>query len=112
MAGDLAISGLDWPFGQGNTAFDEACGTSALLAAIAALALAAGQIAAPSELRGPPDLGVDEAVDALVGDHLAAILPGEPACDLFGRPPRRSNTARRRPGSRSRREPVQRRARA
>ncbi|OKO74135.1 hypothetical protein AC629_35615 [Bradyrhizobium sp. NAS80.1] len=73
-------------FCQRNTAFDEACGTAALLAAAAALALAARQIAAPAVLRGAPELGVDVAVDALVGDHSAAIVAGEPACDLFRRP--------------------------
>jgi hypothetical protein len=48
MTGDLAIGGLDGTFCQRNTAFDEACGATALLAAKAALALAAGQITAPA----------------------------------------------------------------
>jgi hypothetical protein len=86
MARGLAIGGLDGSFIQANTAFDEACGTSAPLAAATALALAARQIAAPAEVRGAGDLGIDEAVDALVGDHLATVLAGQAAGDLLGRP--------------------------
>ncbi|MHC2338437.1 hypothetical protein ACVIW0_007726 [Bradyrhizobium sp. USDA 4454] len=86
MTGGAAIVGLDGPFIQGNTAFDEACGTAALLAAVAAFALAAWQITPPAEVRGASDLGVNEAVDGLVGDHLAAVFAGQPARDLLGRP--------------------------
>ncbi|MHC2332441.1 hypothetical protein ACVIW0_001730 [Bradyrhizobium sp. USDA 4454] len=86
MAGSVAIGDLDGPFIQGNTAFDEACGTSAPLATAAALALGAWQIVPPAAVRGASDLGIDEAVDALVGDHLASMLDGQPAGDLFGRP--------------------------
>ena len=72
MAGGLAIGGGMRPFGQGNTAFDEGCGAAASSAAEPALALAARQIAAPAIVLGAGDLGVDEAVDALVADDLAA----------------------------------------
>src|SRR5579883_2346996 len=86
VARDAAIVDMEGPFCQRNTAFDEACGAAASLATDAALALAARQVAPPSEVIGAPDLGIDEAVDGLVGDHFAAALAGEPACDLFGRP--------------------------
>src|ERR1044072_9258760 len=86
MAGGPAICGIGRPFGQGNTAFDEACGASSPPAAKAALALAARQIVPPTVVLGTSHLGVDEAVDALVGDHLAAGLARQPAGDLFGRP--------------------------
>jgi hypothetical protein len=86
MAWDAAIGGLNGPIYQGNTAFNEACGATALFATDAALALGARQIVTPAEVIGPCDLGVDEAIDTLVGDHLAAVFAGEPACDLFGRP--------------------------
>ena len=86
MTGGFAVGGGGRPFGHGNTAFNEACGASALPAPAASLALAAREIAAPAVILGAGDLGVDEAVDALVADHLAAGLAGEPAGDLLGRP--------------------------
>jgi len=81
-----AAANLDRPFCHGNTAFNEACRASALPAPAAAFALAARQIVAPAIVLGAGDLGVDEAIDALVGDHLAPLLQGEPAGDLLGRP--------------------------
>jgi hypothetical protein len=86
MAAGVAIAGLDRPFRQRNTAFNEACRASALPAPAAALALAARQISAPAIVLGASDLGVDEAVDAFVGDHLAPLLKGEATGDLLGRP--------------------------
>src|SRR5579862_2059867 len=86
MARGLAIGDLDWALIQRNTAFDEACGTTAPLAATPAFALAAWQIAPPAKVRGASKLGIDEAVDALIGDHLAPVLAGQPAGDLLGRP--------------------------
>jgi hypothetical protein len=86
MVGGLAVGGLDRALIQGTTAFDEACGASASLATPAALALAARQIAPPAVVCGAVDLGVDEAVDALVGDHLVSVLAGQSASDLLGRP--------------------------
>src|SRR5260370_26789886 len=41
---------------------------------------------APAVVFGAGGLGVDEAVDALITDHLSANLAGEPAGDLFGGP--------------------------
>jgi hypothetical protein len=86
MAGAGAIGGCWRSFGDGNTAFDEACGAAALAAAQAPLALAARQIVAPAVVFGAGDLGVDEAVDAFVADHLVANLAGKPTCDLLGGP--------------------------
>src|SRR5262249_50869013 len=86
VAGGLAIGGVGRPFGHGNTAFDEACGASATSAAEASLALPARQIATPAVVLLAGDLGVDEAVDALVADHPAAGFAGEPASNLLGGP--------------------------
>jgi hypothetical protein len=86
MAGAVAVGGGGRSFGYGNTAFDEGCGAAALAAAQATPALAARQIVPPAVILGAGDLGIDEAVDALVTDHLAAGLAGEAAGDLLGRP--------------------------
>jgi len=86
MPGAVAVGGRHRSFGYGNTAFDQGCGTAALAAAETALALAAREIMPPAVVFGAGDLGIDEAVDALVTDHLVAGLAGEPAGDLFGRP--------------------------
>ena len=86
MTGAAAVGGCGRSFGHGNTAFDEGCGAAALATAKTALALAARQIAPPAVVFGTGDLGVDEAVDALVADDVAASLASEPASDLLGRP--------------------------
>ena len=86
MAGGVAVGGRGGPFGYGNPAFDEACRAAAAVAPQAPFALAAGQIVAPAVVLGAGDLGVDEAVDALVADQLAAGLAGQPAGDLLGGP--------------------------
>jgi hypothetical protein len=86
MPGAVAVGGRRRSFGDGNTAFDEGCGAAAPATAETALALAARQIVPPAVVFGAGDLGVDEAIDALVADHLAAGLACEPACDLLGRP--------------------------
>jgi hypothetical protein len=78
-----AVANLDRPFCHGNTTFNEACRASALPTPTAAFALAARQISAPTIVLGAGDLGVDEAVDALIGDHLAPLLQGKPAGDLL-----------------------------
>src|SRR5215469_325867 len=86
VARDNAVGGLERPFCQRNTAFNETCGASPSLASDTALTLAAWQVTPPAEVAGAPDLGVDEAVDGLVGDHLATAFAGEPTCDLLRRP--------------------------
>src|SRR3981189_3959723 len=52
----------------------------------AALVLGSGQVVAPGAIVGAPDLGVDEAVDALMADGGSSLLLLEPAGDLLGRP--------------------------
>src|SRR5215218_6913765 len=61
-----SIGGLSWAFVQGNTAFNEVLRASTLPAAAAALALAARQTTPPAIVLGAGQLGIDEAVDALV----------------------------------------------
>ena len=88
VARGLAIGGLAGPFGHAHTAVNEACRTAAPAAAKPSPALAAGQIAPPAVVLGAGDLGVDEAIDALVADHRSAGLARQPSGDLFGRPAR------------------------
>jgi len=82
----FAVGGLDRAFCQGNTAFNEVSRASALPATAASFALAARQIVPPTVVPGTGDLGIDEAIDALVGNHPAALLACHPAGDLLGRP--------------------------
>src|SRR5688572_3628502 len=86
MAAGGAAGSLERAFRQGNTAFNEVLRAAALSAAAATFALAARQISPPAIVLGAGKLGIDEAVDALIGDHLTAPFPLEPAGDLFGRP--------------------------
>jgi hypothetical protein len=81
-----SIGGINRPVCHGNTAFNEAWRATALPAATASLALAAGQIPAPAIVFGAGDLGVDEAIDALIGNRAALLFALEPAGDLLGRP--------------------------
>jgi len=84
VTGGGAAGDLGWTVCHGNTAFNEVLRTSSLPASASALALAAGQIVPPAIVFGTGKLGVDEAVDALIGDHLAPLLAFEPAGDLLG----------------------------
>jgi hypothetical protein len=86
VAWGLAIGGVGRPFGHRNTAFDEACGASAASAAEPPLALPARQVVAPAVVLLAGDLGVDEAVDALVANHVVAGFAGQSAGDLLGGP--------------------------
>src|SRR4030081_1050621 len=74
------------PQGDGNTAFDEIVGRALAAPLRAALVLGSGQIVAPGAIVGAADLGVDEAVDALMADGGSSLLLLEPAGDLLGRP--------------------------
>jgi hypothetical protein len=78
MAGRLAVGGIGRAFRQGNPAFDEADGATAFAATTAALALGPRQVVTPAIVLVAGDLRVDEAVDGLVADDLAAALTGEP----------------------------------
>src|ERR1044071_133423 len=61
-----AIGGIGRAFGQGNTAFNEVLRTSTLAAAATAFVLAARQVTTPAIVPGASELGIDEAVDALI----------------------------------------------
>src|SRR6266700_449205 len=74
------------PQSDGNTAFDEIAGRALAASLPAALVLGSGQVVAPGAIVGAPDLGVDEAVDALMADGGSSLLLLEPAGDLLGRP--------------------------
>ena len=113
VAGSLAIGGIRRPFGQRNTAFNEGRRASSPPTTEAALALAAWQIVPPAIVLGAGHLRINEAVDALVRDHLAPASRASRPAICSGDQPHfsRSITARRSDGSRSRREPFQRRAR-
>jgi hypothetical protein len=78
------IGGIGRAFSQGNTTFNEVLRASTLPAAAAAFVLAARQISPPAIVLGAGQLGIDEAIDALVGDHLATLFTSEPAGDLLG----------------------------
>ena len=56
------------------------------MAGRAAFGAAPGQVVAPGSVVGAADLGVDEAVDALVADRRGGVLLAQPAGDLLGRP--------------------------
>jgi hypothetical protein len=84
VTGGRAVGNLGRAVCHGNTAFNEVWRTSALPAAAAALAFATRQIVPPAIVLGAGKLGVDEAVDALIGDYLAPLLAFEPASDLLG----------------------------
>jgi len=86
MAGLLAIGGLRGTVVEGDAVLDVQGGTAALAGASAALEFAARQVAAPGEVFGAPDLGVDEAVDALVADRRLAGLALQPAGHRLRRP--------------------------
>ena len=66
---------------------DEAGGAAAPPSPPAPFGLVLGQTAAPPVVLDPGLLAVDEPVDALVAEHPAPRLPGQPLRDLLGRPP-------------------------
>jgi hypothetical protein len=82
----VPIGGLGRALGDGNAAFNQAYRTAAAAAAEASFAFAARQVVAPAIVLGAGDLGVDEAVDALVTDDLVTGVAGQTAGDLLGGP--------------------------
>src|SRR3979411_508717 len=74
------------PKAEETTAFDEIIGRALVASLRAALVLGSGQVVAPGAIVGAADLGVDEAVDALMADGGSSLLLLEPAGDLLGRP--------------------------
>ena len=82
-----AAVGNGWrPVGEGAAVSDEGGGTTTFATAPAALGLGAGKIVAPGVVFLARELGVDEAVDGLVGDEGAVGLASQAAGDLLGRP--------------------------
>ena len=86
VAWRLPIAGFCGALRERDSAFNEGDGAAAACAAPSALALGAGEIAAPAEIVGAGDLGVDEAVDGLVADARFCLVAGEAAGDLLWRP--------------------------
>ena len=83
--GGAALDGMG-PQIDRNTALDEVVGGAPAATGRASLVAALGEIVAPSSVVGAADLGVDEAVDALVADRCGGFLLAQPAGDLPGRP--------------------------
>ena len=71
---------------DGNTALDEVVARAPTVSGGASFGAALGQIVAPGSVVGAADLGVDEAVDALMADRRGGVLLAQPAGDLLGRP--------------------------
>jgi hypothetical protein len=86
VARGLAVGSVGRAFGDWNPAVNEACGATAPAAAEPPPALAARQVVPPAIVLRAGDLGIDEAVDALVADDLAAGLAGQPSGHLLRRP--------------------------
>ena len=99
---------------DGHTALYEVVGRARASAPRASPGSAVGQVVAPGAMVGAADLGVDEAVDALVADRYGGILLAQPAGDRLGRPAELelAEDEPAQPGIALRREPVHRRARA
>ena len=87
MARGLAVGSGGGPFFQGPPVADAGGGAAAPAPAPAPAPLGAGEVVTPGPVRlGAGGLGVDEAIDGLVGDDGLARLPPEPASDLLWRP--------------------------
>ena len=86
VAGTLAMGNLLGALGQRATQLDERGWATAPATSVAPFGLGPRQVMSPGICLIAPDLGVDEAVDALVGDDPAASFPGQPARHLLWRP--------------------------
>lgn len=84
MPGLAPVADDQGPLSYRDPALNEGCRASAALATKAPFALAAGQVTAPVPVRGAGDLGVDEAINALIGDDRVAAFAFEAAGDLLG----------------------------
>jgi len=71
---------------DGDAVFYEIVGGALAATGRASPGSAAGQVMAPGTVVGAADLGVDEAVDALVADGYGGVLLEQAAGDLLGRP--------------------------
>jgi len=74
------------PLGQRDTTGDKGHRGAAAASEPTPPRLGARQIVTPAIVVGATDLGVDEAVDALVADDRSAVVGGQAAGDLLGRP--------------------------
>ena len=86
MAGLTTGADVKRAFFDGYAVFYALNGATSLAAAIAALELGARQVVPPVVVLGATDLGMDEAVDALVTDGNCRLLLAEPTGDLLGGP--------------------------
>ena len=86
VAGTLAMGNLLGALGQRAPQLDEGGWAAAPATSVAPFGLGPRQVMSPGICLIAPDLGVDEAVDALVGDDPAASFPGQPARHLLWRP--------------------------
>ena len=87
MAWGPAVARGGGSFGQGAPALDEGGRTATTPPPPAPFPLGPWQVVAPSGTSlGARGLGIDEAIDGLVGDDRRAPLPPEPARDLLWRP--------------------------
>ena len=83
--GCAVLDGLG-PQIDGNTALDEVVARAPTVCGGASFGAALGQIVAPRSVVGAADLGIDEAVDALMADRRGGVLLAQAAGDLLGRP--------------------------
>src|SRR3546814_110725 len=79
------VQDMSWPFIDRNAVLDTGQGLMRL-AAPAAPGLGPRQIMAPAIVLGAQDLGLDEAINALMTDAHARLVPRQPSRHLFGRP--------------------------
>ena len=86
VTGGAAIRDGARPLGQRAAQGDEGRRATAFEAAAAAFGFRPRQVVAPGIIFFAGDLGVDEAVDGLVGDDRPGVLPREAASHLLGRP--------------------------
>ncbi len=77
---------IEWTFADGNTVFDVLNRAASLAATITTLELGTWQIEPPGKVLGAADLGVDEAVDALVTDGCCRLLLPQAPSDLLRGP--------------------------
>lgn len=80
---DRAVTGCGIAIIYAFSALNEACGTAAASTAPSTFAFGARQEEAPAVVFGAGDLGVDEAIDGLVGDAFRCVLALHATGDLL-----------------------------
>ena len=86
VAGSGSVVSLLGPQGEGLTQVDEGNRAATFTSPIAPLGLGPGQEMAPGVVLPAVNLGLDEAVDGLVGDEGSASFPSQATGDLLWRP--------------------------